>query len=655
MANKPFEIQDGIKIQSGDDILNSTGTSAFAGGSDSTVSYKGFKAVYARMYDDEPTISKVLIYQDTVTTTPTLEVDPDTDDDLFKVSGLANSSVIALVNIYGAGQPHPTALSTLQHFAKSIIDNVILVEGPTTTADEMKTAFYNNFNTFASRAGERYKNFEFLRAEWSNISGTGGSGTGATFNLSRDPDDDVIDYANTNQKGINYQVGNVITILGATLGGTTPANNIVITVTEVGVGGRIDAFTYTGILPANLWPLDSISDGGADQYDSANYIFTNIQGDSYAAGGPGVSEEAWAVNYNGGNVNESGAAWFGTGSEYVTTYNDSIFGLFVTGANINWIATNGNSGFDGDGQADTGSLQLVDTDGLINGDQTFVLNADGSVTFPDGTTQTTAYTEGDPNVWVQDFEPTAIGDPTDFVASANSVEYLSNGDIVAVFQHYYEDGVNGSYNTIGRCTPTGEKVWSMKFQGDVYTDGWGLAVDNSGGSIFLAGQRGGNSGYNSATLTKLEQSNGAIVWSKTYDVGYTNSNVVVDMSNNDPIVVGYAYIGTDARIVTTKIHGGTGEVLWSKALDGQGNDEAYGMAVDNNSGDIVTVGYIDEFDSSSDNRMVVVKYDNTGTILWQRSSEIPVTAKTFFSQRSTISVAIFVTRGLNHRLGRPFW
>ena len=594
-----FGTNGDLTLPVGGDILDSNGDSVLGGGADTTVSYKGFKAVYARMYDDEPTISKVLIYQDTVTTTPTLEVDPSTDDDLFKVSGLANSSVIALVNIYGADNTHPTALSTLQHFAKSIIDNVILDNGDAGTnidAYNMRTKFYDNFNDFASRAGERYKNFEFLRAEWSNISGTGGSGTGATFYLQRDPNDDVIDYADTNQKGINYQVGNVITILGATLGGTTPANNIVITVTEVGVGGRIDSFTYTGILPANLWPLDSISDGGSDQYDSANYIFTNIQGDSYAAGGPGVSEEAWAVNYNGGNVNESGAAWFGTGSEYVTTYNDSIFGLFVTGANINWIATNGNSGFDGDGIADTGSLQLVDTDGLINGDQSFVLNADGSVTFPDGTTQTTAYTEGDPNVWVQDFEPTAIGDPTDFVASANSVEYLSNGDIVAVFQHYYEDGVNGSHNTIGRFTPTGEKVWSMKFQGDVYTDGWGLAVNNNTNYIFLAGQKGGNSGYNSATLTKLDQADGEIIWSKTYDVGYNNSNVVVDVTSTDIVVVGYASNGTDNRIVTTKIHGGTGEVLWSKALNGQGNDEAYGMAVDNNNGgEVVTVGYIDTF------------------------------------------------------------
>jgi hypothetical protein len=593
-----FNTNGDLTLPVGGDILDSNGDSVLGGGAATTVSYKGFKAVYARMYDSEPTISKVLIYQDSVTTTPTLEVDTDTDRDLFKVSGLANSSVIALVNIYGADDTHPTALSTLQHFAKSIIDNVILVEGPTTTAAEMKTAFYNNFNDFASRAGERYKNFEFLREEWLNISGTGGSGTGATFNLFRDPNDDVINI-DTNQQGINYQVGNVITILGASLGGTTPENNIVITVTGVGLGGEIgNQYTYTGILPANTWPLDNIDDGGDDQYDGANYIFTNIQGDSYIAYNDDetvASEGVWAVNYNGGNVNESGAAWFGTGSEYVTTYNDSIFGLFVTGANINWIATNGNSGFDGDGQADTGLLQLVDTDGLINGDQTLVLNADGSVTFPDGTTQTTAYTEGDPNVWVQDFESTTIGVLTDIVAAATSVEYLNNGDIVAVFLHYYEEG-SGRYSTIGRFTPTGEKVWSMKFQGALYTDGWGLAVNNNTNYIFLAGESSGSTGYTSAVLTKLDQADGEIIWSKTYDVGYNNSNVVVDMAGTDPIVVGYASNGTDNRIVTTKIHGGTGEVLWSKALDGQGNDEAYGMAVDNNNGgDIVTVGYIDTF------------------------------------------------------------
>lgn len=616
-----FEADGGLQFPDG-----TTQTTAYTGtgGTNPTVSYKGFKAVYARMYIDEPTISKVLIYQDTVTTTPTLEVDADTSRDLFKVSGLANSSVIALVNIFGSDDTYPTSLSTLQHFAKSIIDNVILDNGDENTNIDtynIKSRFYDNFNTFASRAGNRYKNFEFLRTEWLDISGTGGSGTGASFDLFRDFHSDLIDNVNTNQGGINYQVGNVITISGASLGGTTPANNVVITVSEVGEEGQIQNYDYTGILPANTFPLDNIDDGGDDQYDGANYIFTNIQGDSYVArydDDAGVSEGAWAVNYNGGNVNESGGAWFGTGSEYVVTYNDSIFGLFVTGANINWIATNGNSGFDGDGRADTGSLQLVDTDGLINGNQTFVLNADGSVKFPDGTIQTTAYVQEDPNVWVQDFE--TFDTLANTVATANSVEYLSNGDIVAVFTHYFDDG-DGRYNSIARFTPTGEKVWSMKFQGDLYTDGWGLAVDNNFGNyIYLAGSKSSNSGYEVAVITKLAQADGAIIWSKTYDVGYNNTNVVIDVTGTDIAVVGYAYNGTDNQIVTTKIQGGTGQVLWSKALNGQGTDQAYGMAVDNNyGGEIVTVGYIDQYTEPASYPVTPLTGSTIGVLVVNRS------------------------------------
>lgn len=599
-----------------------------SGGTDATVSYKGFRAVYARMYDSEPTISKVLIYQDTVTTTPTLEVDTDTSRDLFKVSGLANSSVIALVNIYGSDDTHPTPLSTLQHFAKSIIDNVILSNGNADTnidVYDMRSRFYDNFDTFASRAGNRYKNFKFTREEWLNIPGTGGSGTGATFNIYRDRHDDTLDNVQTgNSEGVNYQVNDVITVLGTALGGTAPANNIVITVTEVGGSGQVSNWTYAGTPPNSIFPLDSIEDGGTDQYDGANYIFTNIQGDSYIAYNDdetAVSERVWAVNYNGGNVNESGAAWFGAGGEYVATYKDSIFGLFVDGANINWIATNGNSGFDGDGIADTGSLQLADTDGLINGDQTFVLNADGSVTFPDGTTQTTAYTEGDPNVWVQDFE-TMSGTSNEHVGAANSVEYLANGDIVAVFLHFGND-FNSRYNSIGRFTPTGERVWSMKFQGALYTDGWGLAVDNNSGNgyIYVAGEKGANTGYDVATLTKLNQIDGSVVWSKTYDVGYNNSNVVVDVGpDGHPVVVGYASNGTDDRIVTTKINSGTGAVIWSKAINGQGDDQAYGMAVDNNNnGEVVTVGYIAEFNETVSHGVTPLTGSTTDVLVIDRS------------------------------------
>lgn len=214
----------------------------------------------------------------------------------------------------------------------------------------------------------------------------------------------------------------------------------------------------------------------------------------------------------------------------------------------------------------------------------------GEITYADPT----GGTAGDANIWIQDFE-TTLGAPADVLGMASSVEYLANGDIIALFVHYADFGQPGvnRYSGVARFSPTGEKLWSMRFQGSQYTDGWGLAVDNEGGFIYVAGQSSGSTPYEQATLTKLTQDNGTIVWSKYYDVGYDNTNSVVDVaSDGNPVVVGYANNGTDTQIVTTKISSVDGSIIWSKALNGQGYDEAYGMAV-GPSGEVVTVGYMD--------------------------------------------------------------
>lgn len=245
----------------------------------------------------------------------------------------------------------------------------------------------------------------------------------------------------------------------------------------------------------------------------------------------------------------------------------------------------------------------IGADDRDSGDQhVWRFNTDGDLYIPPGKTIRDAMTGDDllagggsttvGNVWIQDFE-TITGAPTDIIPSANSVEYLANGDIVALFSQY-NDTAPGRYNSLARFSPTGTKIWSMKFSGALYTDGWGLAVDNANGFIYLAGKKSDDPGYDVATLTKLAQADGAIVWSKTYDVGYGNTNSVVDVSSDgNPVIVGYAGNGTDNQIVTTKISNVDGTVIWSKALNGQGDDQAYGMAI-GASGQVVTVGYMDQ-------------------------------------------------------------
>jgi hypothetical protein len=251
---------------------------------------------------------------------------------------------------------------------------------------------------------------------------------------------------------------------------------------------------------------------------------------------------------------------------------------------------------------------------------------DGNLTLPVGgdildSNGNSVLDSGDQNIWIQEFE-TSLG-AADVPAMAMSVEYLANGDVIALFIHSEDTGggYTGTYSSVARFTPNGTQVWSMIFKGAAYTNGWGLAVDNDSGHIYVAGWAiaEGIGAYNIATLTKLDTEDGSINWSKSYDVGYENFNTVVDVaSDGSPIMVGYANSDTDNQVVTTKINAADGTVTWSRALDGQGNEEAYGMAV-GPTGEVVSVGYMTQLGEDTDDQMLVVKYLSDGTIDWQKS------------------------------------
>jgi hypothetical protein len=146
---------------------------------------------------------------------------------------------------------------------------------------------------------------------------------------------------NVSNYGTNYVVGDVLTLLGENiLNGTTPTNNITITATSVGGSGELYGYDITGTVP-RVWPENSISDGGQDQYDNANYINTNL---------------AQNIDYNDGDTVVDGTAAFGTGSTYTFVYDTAIFGLFVTGNGATLISTSGNSGADGGSTTETGNV-----------------------------------------------------------------------------------------------------------------------------------------------------------------------------------------------------------------------------------------------------------------------------------------------------------
>ena len=124
------------------------------------------------------------------------------------------------------------------------------------------------------------------------------------------------------------------------------------------------------------WPTNSISDGGADQYDTANFISTNL---------------AQQINYNGGETVVDGVAAFGTGSTYTFVYDTAIFGLFATGSSATLIRTSGNSGADGNSTTEAGNIYGPDIAAQVFNNAATHINITGGdgvdgIRFSDGTT-----------------------------------------------------------------------------------------------------------------------------------------------------------------------------------------------------------------------------------------------------------------------------
>ena len=137
---------------------------------------------------------------------------------------------------------------------------------------------------------------------------TSGSGTGATFDVSTDGQGAYLvtfaDADKTNSPGSGYAVNDTITISGASLGGTTPANDLILTVTDVVAGSTND-----GSLSFSFFTIN----GGvkyAEQTFGGN-VSANLSV-VQSGGGGSVTAPIVRLSYDGSNVD---TILFGTNTE----------------------------------------------------------------------------------------------------------------------------------------------------------------------------------------------------------------------------------------------------------------------------------------------------------------------------------------------------
>jgi len=129
-----------------------------------------------------------------------------------------------------------------------------------------------------------------VNATYQNVTGViGGSGvgTGAEFDVVKT---NGVYGVTLDQAGTGYVAGDTVTIAGTNLGGAAPANNLIVTVGTVGLGGKIATFGTVGTGRKGDGNIDILVDvdgtAGIDEYtftgNSTDYTLSYTNGDIIA-------------------------------------------------------------------------------------------------------------------------------------------------------------------------------------------------------------------------------------------------------------------------------------------------------------------------------------------------------------------------------------
>ena len=194
---------------------------------------------------------------------------------------------------------------------------------------------------------------------------------------------------------------------------------------------------------------------------------------------------------------------------------------------------------------------------------------------------------------------------------------VGNGVAIDSSGNVYVVGIawNGSnYDIlIIKYNNTGSLLWQRKLSGASSTDvGEGIAVDNLG-NVYIVGYT--NNALTDNILIAKYNTSGTLLWQtilvgSSGDYGY---GVAIDSSGN-VYITGTTGNGTDYRIITAK-YDTNGNLTWQRQLTGtEGYDYGAGSAVDS----FGNVYIFALYRNNGSFAPLIVKYNNSGSLLWQR-------------------------------------
>jgi uncharacterized delta-60 repeat protein len=173
-----------------------------------------------------------------------------------------------------------------------------------------------------------------------------------------------------------------------------------------------------------------------------------------------------------------------------------------------------------------------------------------------------------------------------------------------------------------KFSPSGAVLWTRLYNGEASVEDWGesITLDHLG-DVVVAGSQGegceGNVCYSFVTLKY--NTAGVLRWARTYNPLPTSDDLAhvvrTDADNNVYVAGESAWKSAFYDFATVK-YSPAGVQQWVRRYDGpgQGNDRAYGLAIDSKGNAVVTGSSYGSWDTLTD--WVTVKYSPKGVVSW---------------------------------------
>ena len=391
--------------------------------------------------------------------------------------------------------------------------------------------------------------------QYYGLTGTVREGSGAQFQVvstgGGDPYASAL--ATVPNKGINYLVGHKILIAGTDLGGSSPANDAIITVTEVGEGGSIEAVTVSGTAG------DTVGVGGT---------YNSLTGTNYQTGsGYAVS----VVLSSGSNLYGEMANLLGEptgGSNYVAGDVITIPGTSLDGAaptndlTVTVVTVDGGGAITG--ATFSGTRQTTVT--KISVDAVVDFGGEGSWSLQQPLGGEAFVVRGSAGefdlAWSKVLSAGGEWDTERYL----SVAVDGDDNIYAVGEMIGRDGASGgdldSYwcAVVSKFNSSGTHQWT-KTLNDNLNDCYAKSVAVLGNTVVVTHE---NSNEGTTVVTNLSGS-GTVRWQRKTNTG-DDSSVAID-TNGDIYVIAEAFMesqyGSCVKVVRFN---SAGEITWRKIL-----------------------------------------------------------------------------------------